>query len=361
MGIIVFILVLIVLIVVHELGHFFVAKWFSMRVDEFGLGYPPKAMTLAKRGGTEYTLNWLPFGGFVKIYGEDGDADAPGSFTSKPRYMQALVLVAGILMNLVFAFVLISLTLAIGMPRALSDEEVRSAPDAVLAISRVVEGSPAARAGLLPGDRILEAVGETKFSEVSAEAFTAFVADEGASPITFSLLRAGEPLSLSATPEKGAIPEDKEKVGLGVGVAAVGTVPLAWWQAPYEGALITIEATKQIGLGLLAFFASVFTFSADLAAVSGPVGIAGAVGDASESGLAALLTLTAIISINLALINLLPIPALDGGRLLFVLIEALIRRPIPAAVAGAINAAGFAFLILLMLAVTASDVWKLVT
>jgi regulator of sigma E protease len=124
--------------------------------------------------------------------------------------------------------------------------------------------------------------------------------------------------------------------------------------------LITWEVTKQTAVGLVHFFASVFTLSADLTQVSGPVGIAGAVGNASDSGISPLLTLTAIISVNLALINLLPIPALDGGRLLFVAIEAVTRRPMRPQVAGAINAIGFGFLILLMVAVTVSDIFKIV-
>src|SRR3989344_8629789 len=126
MSILIFIVVIVALIVVHEFGHFVAAKLSGMRVDEFGLGYPPRALVIAKKGETLYTLNWLPFGGFVKIYGENGEQSAgagsrdPRTFSSKPRLAQALVLIAGVAMNLLFAYVLITGALVAGTPRALS-------------------------------------------------------------------------------------------------------------------------------------------------------------------------------------------------------------------------------------------------
>lgn len=367
MSILVFVLVLVALIVVHELGHFFAAKWSGMRVDEFGLGYPPKAATLARHNGTDYTLNWLPFGGFVKIYGEDGVAGARApedSFAGKPHHVQALVLVAGIAMNLAFAWVLLSATLYLGMPRALDEADIARAPDARLVVTSVLPGSPAESAGLARGDTIRVLTdGGPSYGGASPAAFTAFVASTTPGvPLSVTYERAGAaPELANVTPATGVIPDAPERVALGIGVASVGTVPVSLLEAPVEGAMLTAAATGEIAVGLARFFASIATFSADLSQVSGPVGIAGAVGDASSTGAAALLTLIAVISINLALINLLPIPALDGGRLLFVIIEWVTRRPIPESVSGALNAAGFAFLILLMVAVTASDIWKLVS
>lgn len=356
MGILVFIIVLVALIVVHELGHFFAAKWAGMRVEEFGLGYPPRAATLARRGGTEYTLNWLPFGGFVRILGEDSDATSQDSFSSKPHWMQALVLLAGILMNIVFAWVLLSISLGLGLPRALSSAEVPLAPDARLVVTRVVEGSPAAEAGVKAGDAIVSA---GAFTGADAEDFTSYIGGYGAEPLALVVARNGEELSLSATPETGVIAEDPARAALGVGVATIGTVPVLALEAPIQGAALTWSLTGDVAKGLGSFFLSLFTLSANLEEVSGPVGIAGAVGSASESGIVPLLALTAVISINLALINVLPIPALDGGRLLFVLVEAVTRRRISPSFAGAINAVGFGLLILLMVVITASDVGKL--
>ncbi len=363
MSIILFIVVLVALIVVHEFGHLIAAKVFKMRVDEFGIGYPPRAMTFYRKGGTDYTLNWLPFGGFVKIFGEDGEpgaAPSADSFAAKPKWQQALVLVAGIAMNLVFAWVLLSITLAGGMPRTISAEEALQVADSQIVISRVIAGSPAERAGLQAGDEVVGAqAGDTLFEGATAESFTAFIAQGGEQGLGLTILRDGETLILSARPEVGTIAEDPSRAALGVGVATVTSTPVPLLEAPIEGAKVTTTATLAIGEGLIHFFGSIFTFTADLSQVAGPIGIAGAVGDASASGLLALLSLTAVISINLALINLIPIPALDGGRLLFVLIEAITRRPISAKVAGAVNGIGFALLILLMVVITASDILKL--
>lgn len=364
MTILIFALVLIALIVVHEFGHFVAAKWSGMRVDEFGLGYPPKVWG-KKIGETEYTFNALPFGGFVKIFGEDpepGEAPAPRSFTSRPRILQAIVLVAGIAMNLFFAYLLITATLFMGTTRALTSEEAMFAPDAQLAVASVLPGSPAAEGGLRAGDLILSTeAGDDSYAGPDAARFMAFVNEQEAGlPMTLTVRNGEDVREVSVTPRAGIIAGEPERAALGVGLASVGTVSMPWYQALWDGVVITWELTKQTAIALVAFFGSIFTLSADLSQVSGPVGIAGAVGNASSDGLSPLMTITALISINLALINLLPIPALDGGRLLFVIIEAITRRPIKPSIANAVNGIGFLALIALMLVVTASDIFKIV-
>jgi regulator of sigma E protease len=364
MEVILLIVVLVALILVHEFGHFVVAKLSGMRVDEFGIGYPPRAATLFKKGETEYTLNWLPFGGFVRIYGEDGaSGDGSGrAFSDKNRFVQAVVLLAGITMNLVFAWVLVSGTLFVGTPRSLDQSEIMQATDAVIIATDILPDSPADRAGMKAGDSIIQAITATEtFKGADPEAFTAFIAkDTDGTPITFDLRRDGEEIMLSVIPETGTIADQPERAAIGVGVATIGTVPVSFWEAPVLGAQYTWEITKATAIGLTHFFAGIFTLSADLSQVTGPVGIAGAVGTASQAGLSSLISLTAIISINLALINLIPIPALDGGRLLFVIIESITRRRIHPNVAGMMNTAGFGLLLLLMAVVTVHDVWKLV-
>lgn len=365
MSILIFIVVLVVLIVVHELGHFVVAKLSGMRVDEFGLGYPPKIVG-KKYKGTEYSLNWLPFGGFVKIHGEDleegrAKTSKGDAFTDKPRPLQALVLVAGILMNLVFAWLLIYVTLVMGAPKMLSAEEAKTVEGASLTVTQVLPDSPADKAGLKPGDKILSAAGpHGNFKETTPEAFTAYVgSDTEGTPISFRVMRGEEERLFTASPEAGVIKEEPNRKIVGVTVATVGTVYTPPFEAIGESLITTTNLTMRTGEGLLAFFGSVFTFSADLSQVSGPVGIAGVVGDASQNGLGALLTITALISINLALINILPIPALDGGRLLFVIIESISRKPIWPKLAGGLNVLGFGFLVLLMLVITVSDIFKI--
>lgn len=362
MSIIIFIAVIVALIVVHELGHFIAAKMAGMRVDEFGLGYPPRALLLGKVGETEYTLNWVPFGGFVKIYGENGGEKGSRAFSARPRIWQAVVLAAGVTMNLVFAYVLITGALVAGTPRALEEGEIAGAQNVELAVANVLPGSPAAEAGLLPGDSILAAEdGHYVFTGFSPAEFTKFVAQgNGNTSIALSVRHGnGEEAMLFARPEKGLISSDPSRVALGVEVATVGVVPLSLGRALVEGASLTWTATKMTAIGLGHFFYGIFTFSADLSQVAGPVGIAGAVGSASAQGFGDLFSIMAIISINLALINLIPVPALDGGRLLFVIIESVIRRPIRPQVAQAMNAIGFLFLILLMVVVTAHDIFKL--
>ncbi len=364
MTVFIFLIVLVALILVHEAGHFVAAKWSGMRVDEFGIGFPPR-LYAKKLRETEYSINLVPFGGFVRIYGENGGTgtDTEGrAFTDKSKWKQALVLVAGVVMNVIFAWVLLSASLVAGVPRGLSADELAQAPDAALAISTVLAGSPAEKAGVVAGDRILSAATDAgSFSTADAEGFTTFIADTiPGNAVALTVRHSdGTKETVFATPELHVAPSHPERLALGVSISAVGTVPVAWYAAPLIGAEATWHLTKDTTLGLLAFFGSVITFSADFSAVAGPIGIAGAVGDASAQGFFALLTLAAVISINLAVINLLPLPALDGGRLVFVAIEGIFRRTVRPVVMQGINLAGFAFLILLMVAVTFSDIVKL--
>lgn len=366
MSIVIFIVVLVALIVVHEFGHFVAAKLTGMRVDEFGIGYPPRALTFLKIGETVYTLNWLPFGGFVKIFGEDSSAPLgaggePNSFTSKNRFAQALVLVAGVAMNLLFAYILIAGALIIGTPRALSDSEIAFAHNTELVVANVLPDTPAARAGLMIGDSIVSAQDATeKWRAIDPKSFSEFVDASRGSSVTLTVKRNDETKTLTATPEQGIATKNPSRYAIGVEVTTVGVVPMSLSEAIQEGAQLTWGATVLTAQGLLNFFYGVFTLTADLSQVAGPVGIAGAVGNASAAGLGNLFSLMAIISINLAIINLIPVPALDGGRLLFVIVEGITRRRIKTGVAHTVNTIGFVFLILLMLVVTAHDIFKIV-
>jgi regulator of sigma E protease len=367
MEVLIFLVVIIVLILVHEVGHLIVAKWSGMRVDEFGLGYPPRAATLGRIGETQVTLNWLPFGGFVKIYGEDAATEGmpdPRAFGARPRILQALVLVAGIVMNLLFAYVLLTAALTLGTPRALSDSQLTEARNVQLAVAQVLPDSPAIAAGIEAGDTIAgatDASGQWSSSEASnADTFTAFVAASNGTPITLAIDRNGKDLSITAVPAQNVVPDDSSRYALGLSIAPIGILPLSFGQSMLQGAEITYAVTIETAQGLAHFFVGIFTLHADLSEVSGPVGIAGVVGTAAQTGFGDLLSIAALISINLALINLIPVPALDGGRLLFVIIESIIRRPIKPSIANSINSISFALLILLMVVVTVHDIYKIV-
>lgn len=357
---------LVVLIVVHEFGHFIAAKLSGMRVDEFGIGYPPRALTIGKRGETTYTLNWLPFGGFVKIYGENGESSSLAgggdlrAFGARPRILQAIVLVAGIAMNLLFAYVLITGALISGTPRVLSDTELLQARDLELAVSNVLPSSPAEKAGLRMGDSILLAKDEHgEWHASDPKSFSTFISESGGSPVTLEIKQSERVQTVIATPAQGIVTTDPARYAIGIEVATIGVVPLSFSAAMSEGARLTWGVIKISAVGLWQFFHGIFTFSADLSQVAGPVGITVLVGDASTQGLGNLLSIVAIISVSLALINLVPIPALDGGRLVMVIIESVIRRPIPMKIANGVNLVAFAFLIPLMVVISAHDLFKI--
>ena len=360
MSIIIFIIILSALIIVHELGHFLVARYFKIRVDEFGLGFPPRAKTLFSWKGTPFTLNWLPFGGFVKIFGEnptEGEnqiALNPESFASKNRGIQASVLVAGVVGNFLFAWFLFSLGFVTGLPAPTSlDLPVENAHTV---ISTVLPGSPADIAGLKSGDSIVSLSRNDDYSELSPEEASLFIA-RSLERVGFGVERGGQVSQKRVVPKEGII-GDRPAVGISMDV--IGTVKLPLHKALWHGFKTTVELTIQTGQAILGFISQALTGKADLSGITGPVGIVGMVGDVRELGFAYLLTFTALISINLSIINLLPFPALDGGRLLFVAIETIIRRPVSPRIFNVLNVVGFALLILLMVFITIQDIRNII-
>lgn len=362
MSILIFIIVLLVLIITHELGHFAVAKWAKIRVDEFGIGFPPKLWG-KKYGETEYTVNALPFGGFVKIFGEDPEnADAmnnPRSFVKKSRWVQAAVLAAGVFCNALFAWILISIGYMVGLPTSLADvPRGAEVHDARLVVTTTLPNSPAADAGVKPGDQInaVAAGADALSGKITPEDFSKFVSSHGENDIVLFIKRADETIQISITPEEGIVAGKK---AIGVGSDYIGTAKLPVHRALWEGARTTSNVAIAIVESFGVLIRDAFIGKADVSTLTGPVGIVGLVGDAAASGFVYLLSFTAIISINLAVINLVPFPALDGGRLLFLIIEAIKGSPISTRAANAANTVGFAILILLMLLVTYNDIARM--
>lgn len=363
MSVILFILILFVLVLVHELGHFLVARLFKIRVDEFGFGYPPRAAKLFRWKETDFTLNWLPFGGFVKIFGEDpteentNGPDKERSFVHKPWYAQALVLVAGVVMNFVLGWVLLSIGFMAGIPTSVgSTPQTDKVQNVSLMITSVSPGSPAAESGVKPGDAIVSLVsGSESISEPSIEEVQKFVKSHADDAMLLTISRKETVEVLKLTPEL-----IDGKPAIGIAMDMVGTLKLPFFASLFEGLKTAGGMTGQIVHTFGTLIRDAVLGKADLSQVTGPVGIVGVVGDAYRIGFVYLISLTALISLNLTVINLIPFPALDGGRLLFVLIEAVTRRKIPVKAANILNVIGFALLILFMLVVTYHDIVKLV-
>ena len=365
MSILIFLGVLIVLIIVHEFGHFIVAKRSGIRVDEFGIGFPPKLFS-KKYGETEYSINAIPFGGFVRIFGEKADEESISGLDSaralihKPRLIQAAVLFGGVFFNILLAWFLFSATLVTGTPAIGGVEDGRLAQylsDERLVITQVLPNSPAEEASLMPGDEIISlySVGFEIEAE-TPEVVSSFIAEHAGETIEIEYLRDGEEMVVTVISQNGLVADSPETPLIGIGMGIVGDLQLPVHLAVLEGGKQTINMLYLVTIGIGTFLYDVLLFKADLSTVAGPIGI----GNASALGLIALMNFTAIISLNLAVINLIPFPALDGGRLLFLAIEAVKGSPIKPQVANTFNFVGFALLILLMLVVTYGDIVRLV-
>lgn len=362
MSIILFIIVLTVLVFVHELGHFLAAKRAGIRVDEFGIGFPP-ALFKKKVGETVYSINLFPVGGFVKIFGEDPNDeslkghDAKRSLTHKPKLIQAWVLVAGITFNILFAWILVSFGFMVGVQYPADDETYGArVQNAQVIITQILPGSPAEVSGLKAGDNIVAIYSGTDVLEKPTTATTQqFIGAHN--DVLLAYLRNKEIKTTNIITKEGIV-EGRRAVGISMDYA--GELKLPIHEALYAGFLTTASLTWGTIVGLADFFKNIFIGHADFSSVAGPVGIAGVVGEASASGFVNLLTLVAIISINLAVINLLPFPALDGGRLFFLLIEKIKGSPIKPVVANTANGIGFILLILLMVVVTYHDIARLI-
>ncbi len=376
MNIIIFFVILLVLVTIHELGHFSTAKWFKVRVDEFGFGFPPKAMTLFKKGETEYTLNWLPIGGFVKIFGEEISAesvdgpDASRSFVNKPKWQQAIILFAGIAANILLAWLLFSFSFMSGVPTpvdAVSDKSKLQSHE--LIITSVLPGSPAEKAGLKSGDQLwvlaiphlnkeglndpVDFIRDPKAQDVSK-----FVAEHPNQEIEISYAAASnkKPNVVKITPDNV-----NGKPQIGISMSEIGLLKLGFFESFVEGAKYTWSMTVGTVVGLYGIVHNAIVGVGKVGdSITGPVGMVKIVGDASKFGFGYLLSFAALISINLAVINLVPFPALDGGRLLFVLIEKIKGSRINPNIANVANMIGFWLLILLMLFVTYNDIAKLI-
>ncbi len=364
--ILIFVIILGLLVFVHELGHFLVARWNGIRVDEFGFGFPPRLFGVTKNaegkyelvwgskempsGQTVYSLNWIPLGGFVKIAGEDGhDTTDPTSFAGKSAWTRIRVLAAGVFMNFLFAWFLISVVFMLGLPQPIEPADHGKFADAKIQVLAVGKGTPAETMGLSMGDAIVSINGE---AITTLEQVTQAISSHKGQTITVVVDRFGKPLTLSGTP-RTEYPATEGALGISFSETAVVSYP--WYEAIYRGAIATYDITLAILGAFGMMIASLFGGTKTALDVTGPVGIVYLTKQMSDLGLPYLLQFAALLSINLGIINILPIPALDGGRILFILIEKLKGSPVSHRVEGMIHQVGFILLLVLMLLVTVRD------
>jgi regulator of sigma E protease len=373
MSVIIFIIILLVLVLVHEWGHFFAAKRFGIRVDEFGFGFPPKLFGW-KRGETEYTFNLFPIGGFVKIFGETPDEesesgpDSSRSFINKAKWKQTIVLFAGVFMNLVLAWVLFTTGFISGLPASVgSDLPDQNLDDVHLVILSVSPDSPAGKAGLKPGDAIVTVSAYTdkiggkndSLEEVNPDNLKEFIVSHPSQDIEIGFTRGknAEDIKFVTLKPMPSVVDGKPQIGISMDL--IGTAKIGLFSAIWRGLRLTISVTKDTAIGLYTLIVEGIKGHGSLSSVTGPVGMVGIVGEAYDFGWGYLFSFAALISINLAIINLFPFPALDGGRILFVIIEKIKGSPISPKITNRLNTVGFVILIILMVLVTWHDIAKL--
>lgn len=348
----------------HEWGHYFAAKRMGMKVDEFGLGFPPRLWAWKRKDGMEVSLNMIPLGGFVKIKGESAEDDvaATDSFASKSIPRRFVVLVAGVVMNLVMAWVIFTVGFWVGIP-AVTDGDTAPSSSPIargeftvtnegVTIFDVMKDSPAATAGMEIGDQVTSIDGV-----VYTESDAARLALAPGATHRVVLDRGGKEVDVDVT---ASMIESLGHEAIGIELLKTGTVHFPWYQAPWRGMKQTVEGTVAIFVALGGLIASIFSHNGVGAAVSGPVGIAVVTGQVAKMGFAHILQFAAMLSLNLAVLNVLPIPALDGGRVAFLFIEAIRRKKASVRFEGTVHAIGFALLMLLVVFVTFKDILGLV-
>lgn len=433
-AVIIFIIILGVLVFVHELGHFVVARRNGITAWEFGFGFPPRIVgfqfltgkkeqrvreiesveiektdikvgeeeiiqeTITEkihnverelpykrwriiwgnkdgdddneksdlteahenrfRGGTIYSLNWIPIGGFVKIKGENGDHGGDSdSFASKSAWVRSKVLVAGVAMNFVLAWFLISLGLMIGAPEAINPD--KTVPNSKIQISEIVSGSPAQVMGMKIGDEIIKTQlqGNSNITLNNVKEVQDYINSQKGKEIILKIKRSGQVLSLKGTPRENA-PEGQGP--LGISLTQTQLVSYPWYAAFWKGLVSVFDLTLAILAAFWGILAGIFSGKGVGADVAGPVGIAVMTREVASLGLVYILQFAALLSINLGIINALPIPALDGGRIFFIIIEKIKGSPVSQKVEQAFHTAFFLLLIMLMVVVTFHDVTKFV-
>lgn len=368
LAILAFILMLSVLVIIHELGHFITARIFKVKIEEFGIGYPPKVADLFKWKGIPFTLNLIPIGGFVRMLGESEPGQSPahspsstghiGAFYSKPRWQRLIVVLAGATINFLFGVVAFAVIYSrLGIPTPVVPTQTQ--------VVEVAPG-PGKTAGLLPDDIIVSAK-DSQGNAIEAHGVTQFTSWVRARPdsnLTLTISRAGklQELKLHTRPASEITEFGAISVSLGEPIEAKF---YPWYQMPFKaieyGLIRSFDLTKLIVSSLGQMVGDLVSKGKVPTDVAGPIGIVSEVGKQKifASGFLRALDFTALFSINLAIMNVLPIPALDGGRALFILLEYVIGRRRISNFEEKANQVGMVFLLILIFLISVKDIWQI--
>lgn len=361
-----FVLILSILVLIHELGHFLVAKKLGIKVEEFGFGFPPRVFG-KKIGETIYSINLLPIGGFVKLFGEDAAGGGAvrsskfkvvsplreqssklldRAFFARPTWQRFSVVVAGVVMNFILAIIIISY---------LFGTQGVALPTNNVKVTEVLKNSPAAKVGIKIGD-VITSINGKKIT--TTEKFISDVKKNLGNEILLEVEVGGQTKEVKLTP-RSEYPKGEGPVG--VGISNIEIKKYAWYEAPFYGTIETLKFSWLIVTGLFQMLTDLIFRGIQPQGVAGPVGVAQLTGKAVSYGVNATLWFAALLSINLAVLNVLPIPALDGGRLFFIVIEVVTRRKINPKYEGYAHAAGLAILLTLMVVITIFDIIRAVS
>ena len=344
---------LIALMIIHEFGHFIIAKKFGVRVEEFGIGYPPRVFG-KQFGETIYSVNLIPLGAFVRIYGEEGGLDDYRSFSNLAIWKRVLIIIGGVAAFWMASMIIFSVVFSMGADIPVGDQDFAGLSDAKVKVVYVSKDSPAETAGLKAGDTILSV--KTQAPEIKIEkikVFQDFTRENAGKEITLKISRDNKTFDAPLTPRVTA-PSGEGPVGIGLERMATLIRKYTWYQAPVQGIIFTWQTTANGVVGLYGVLANLFSGKGvpEGAELAGPLGITVFLARAADYGPGFFLYFIGTISVFIAIFNLFPIPALDGGKLVFLAIEKIMKKPVPVKIEQSITAVFFIILILLSLFVT---------
>ena len=346
-------LCLIVLMIIHEFGHFIIAKKFGVKVEEFGIGYPPRLFG-KKIGETIYSINLLPLGAFVRIYGEEGGVDDYRSFANLKIWKRVLIIIGGVAAFWLAAIIIFSIVFAMGADLPVGDQEVQRLTNPQIKVVAVSANSPASEAGLQIGDTLASIKYQASSIKLDKiKDFQDFTQAHAGEQLDLEISRNGAISNISLTPRENP-PAGQGAVGIGLERMATLIKKASWYSAPIQGATYTWQTTVSALQGLYITLSDLITGKGVPAGAefAGPLGITVFLANAASYGAGFFLYFIGMISVFIAIFNLFPIPALDGGKLVFLLLEKIKGKPVSVKIEQWITMSCFVVLIALSLFIT---------